>query len=180
MQVAKALYSVPGGRVGQQVDVRADRALVKIYQRGVLVKTHPRTITGGRSTDANDLPSTVSVYAMRDINQLIADAATHGRAVGELAANVLDHPLPWTTMRRVYRLIGFCRTYGDERVELACRRLVEAESCDLNVLRRMLERALEADTVTEPAAPSNVIVATARFARDNARYAARRPSEAQP
>ena len=48
------------------------------------------------------------------------------------------------------------------------------------MLRRMLERALVADTVTEPAAPSNVIVATARFARDNARYAARRPSEAQP
>jgi len=179
VQVAKALYSIPGGRIGQQVDVRADRALVKIYQRGVLIKTHPRKAAGGRSTDPNDLPSTVTTYAMRDINQLITDAATHGRAVGQLAANVLDHPLPWTTMRRVYRLIGFCRTYGDERVEHACRRLVEAESTDLNVLRRMLERALEADTVTEPAPPSNVIVATARFARDNARYAARRPSESQ-
>ena len=111
---------------------------------------------------------------MRDISQLVNDAAAHGTAVGQLAANVLDHPLPWTTMRRVYRLIGFCRTYGDERVNLACRRLLEAESTDLNVLRRMLERALETDT---PAEPSNVIIATARFARDNTRYAARRNSE---
>ena len=174
VQVAKALYSIPGGRVGQQVDVRADRALVKVYQRGVLIKTHPRKPAGGRSTDPNDLPSQVTVYAMRDISQLVNDAATHGTAVGQLAANVLDHPLPWTTMRRVYRLIGFCRTYGDERVNLACRRLLEAESTDLNVLRRMLERALETDT---PAEPSNVIIATARFARDNTRYAARRNSE---
>lgn len=174
VQVAKALYSIPGGRVGQQVDVRADRALVKVYQRGVLIKTHPRKPAGGRSTDPNDLPSQVTVYAMRDISQLVNDAATHGTAVGQLAANVLDHPLPWTTMRRVYRLIGFCRTYGDERVNLACRRLLEAESTDLNVLRRMLERALETDT---PAEPSNVIIATARFARDNTRYAARPNSE---
>ena len=122
----------------------------------------------------------VSVYAMRDINQLINDAAAHGTAVGEIAGRVLDHPLPWTTMRRVSRLIGFCRTYGDERVNQACARLLEAESCDLNVLRRMLERALEADTTKTAPAPSNVIIATARFARDNARYAARRNSETQP
>ena len=96
---------------------------MKIYQRGVLIKTHPRKPPGGRSTDPNDLPSTVSVYAMRDINQLINDAAVHGEAVGEIAGRVLDHPLPWTTMRRVYRLIGFCRTYGDERVNQACARL---------------------------------------------------------
>ena len=111
---------------------------------------------------------------MRDINRLINDAAVHGPAVGEMAARVLDHPLPWTTMRRVYRLIGFCRTYGDQRAEQACRKLLDAESTDLNVLRRMLERALEAETVDTPAAPSNVIIATARFARDNQRYAARR------
>ena len=114
---------------------------------------------------------------MRDINRLINDAGVHGPAVGELAARVLDNPLPWTTMRRVYRLIGFCQTYGDHRVELASRRLLDAESVDLNVLRRMLERALEADTPLTPAAPSNVIVATARFARDNQRYAARRNEE---
>jgi hypothetical protein len=82
--------------------------------------------------------------------------------------------LPWTTMRRVYRLIGFCRTYNDDRVESAARRLLDAESKDLNVLRRMLERALEEEKATAPPERSNVIIATARFARDNARYAARR------
>jgi hypothetical protein len=114
---------------------------------------------------------------MRDIQRLIADAAAHGPAVGELAASVLDHPLPWTTMRRVYKLIGFCRTYGNQRVDAAARRLVDAESVDLNVLKRMLERALETERASEPAAPSNVILATARFARDNTHYAARRNSE---
>lgn len=174
IQVARALYSVPGDRRGQRVDVRADRALVKIYQRGALVKAHPRMPPGGRSTDRDDLPATVTAYALRDIDRLIADAAAHGPAVGELAAAILDDPLPWTRMRRVYRLIGFCRTYGDERADSAARRLLDAESADLNVMRRMLERALENEQQAAQPERSNVIVATARFARDNSRYAARR------
>jgi hypothetical protein len=174
VQVAKALYSVPGERRGQHVDVRADRALVKLYQHGNLIKTHPRKPAGGRSTDRDDLPAHVSAYALRDLERLIADAAVHGRAVGELAAKILDEPLPWTSMRRVYRLVGFCRTYNDDRVDAAARRLLDAESIDLNVLRRMLERALEEEKAQAPPEPSNVIVATARFARDSRRYAARR------
>ncbi len=173
VQVAKALYSVPGERRGQQVDARADKALVKLYQHGNLIKSHPRKPPGGRSTDRDDLPAHVSAYALRDLERLIADAAVHGPAVGELAAQILDEPLPWTTMRRVYKLIGFCRTYNDQRVDAAARRLLDAESKDLNVLRRMLERALEEENVTAPPQRSNVIVATARFARDARRYAAR-------
>jgi hypothetical protein len=41
IEVAKALYSVPGDLIGSRVDVRADRALVKIYARGQLVKPSP-------------------------------------------------------------------------------------------------------------------------------------------
>lgn len=111
---------------------------------------------------------------MRDINRLIADATLHGPAAGEMAAAVLDHPLPWTTMRKVYKLIGLCRTYGDERVDQACRKALDAEAVNVNLVDRMLERALEAETADQPPERSNVIVATARFARDNQRYAARR------
>ncbi len=51
IEVAKALYSVPGNLIGRHVEVRADRQLVKIFFRGQLVKTHPRQAPGGRSTD---------------------------------------------------------------------------------------------------------------------------------
>lgn len=168
VSVAKALYSVPGNLVGQHVDVCADRALVKIYSRSVLVKTHPRMPPGRRSSDPADFPAEQTAYAMRDIGRLAADAAAHGGAVGEMAARVLDHPLPWTTMRRVYKLLGLCRTYGDARVNLACRKALDAEAVDVNVVGRILERALEAEQPAE-AAPSNVIVG--RFARDNNQYA---------
>ena len=51
IEVAKALYSVPGNLIGTRVDVRADRVLVRIFARGQLVKVHPRQPPGGRSTD---------------------------------------------------------------------------------------------------------------------------------
>ena len=117
VEIAKALYSVPGNLIGTHVDVRADARLVKIYAKGQLVKIHPRQRPGGRSSDAEDLPSERSTYALRDIDHLRRLAARHGEHVGVYAAAVLDHPLPWTKMRQVYALLGYAKRYGPDRVE---------------------------------------------------------------
>lgn len=169
VQIAKALYSVPGGLIGQIVAVRADSKLVKIYARGVLVKTHPRVPARHRSTDVDDLPADKTIYAMRDIDRLIADATSHGDAVGGFARVVLDHPLPWTKMRQVYKLLGLCRRYGDDRVDTACRRALDAETDSVAVVGRMLERALEAEAADADPVPDNVI--RGRFARSDEHFA---------
>ena len=67
VEVAKALYSVPGHLIGHHVEARADAQLVKIFWRGGLIKVHPRQPPGGRSTDPADLPVGRDVYALRDI-----------------------------------------------------------------------------------------------------------------
>ena len=148
VEVAKALYSVPGNLIGERVDARADRALVRISHRGQLVKVHPRMAAGGRSTDPDDLPSEKTAYALRDIEALQRMAARHGPAIGAYAAAVLEHPLPWTKMRQVYALLGLVKRWGPERVEAACSRALEAEAISVGLIGRMIERATEA----EPAA----------------------------
>ncbi|MDP8909824.1 MAG: DDE-type integrase/transposase/recombinase [Chloroflexota bacterium] len=168
IEVARALYSVPGGLIGQLVDVRADSALVRISHRGQVVKVHPRMAPGRRSTDRDDLPSDKTAYAMRDLDQLRAKAAGHGEAIGVYAAQLLDVALPWTRMRQVYRLLGLVRTWGADRVDDACRRALDAETVDVGLIGRMLERATE----TQPAEPTtggNVV--TGRFARDPQEFA---------
>jgi hypothetical protein len=122
IQVARALYSVPGELIGQQVAVRADSKLVKILHRGQVIKIHPRLPAGGRATDEADLPSEVTAYALRDLDKLIRQAARHGTSVGAYASALLDSPLPWTKMRAVYRLLGLAKKFGSERVEQACAR----------------------------------------------------------
>jgi hypothetical protein len=175
IQVAKALYSVPGDLLGQRVTVRVDRRLVKIWWRGQVIKIHPTQRPGGRSTDAADLPSETTAYALRDLDKLRAVAARHGPAVGAYATALLDTPLPWTKMRTVYRLLGLVRKFGADRVQAPCARALECEAVDVGLIARMLERATE----TDPPEPDRaVIAAVARFARDPDEFAVAR--RAQP
>jgi hypothetical protein len=164
IEVAKALYSVPGDLIGKRVQVRADRELVRVWHRGQLVKVHPRTKAGGRVTDAADLPAEKTTYALRDIEYLKRMAAGHGPAIGEYAAAVLDSPLPWTRMRQVYALLGLVKRWGPERVEAACLRALEAEAISVPLIGRMIERATEHDPAPRPATPPSRN--RSRFARD--------------
>jgi hypothetical protein len=170
IEVAKALYSVPGNLIGLRVDVRADRQLVRIYLRGQLVKTHPRQQPGRRSTDPADLPDGTAVYALRDVEHLRRLAAGHGPAVGDYATALLDIPLPWTKMRQVYALLGLVKKWGPERVNAACARALEAEAVNVALIGRMLERGTE-NTPIQTALPGTVIAG--RFARDREHFAVR-------
>jgi transposase len=167
VEVQRALYSVPGELIGQRLDARADSRLVKLYHRGQLIKTHPRKPPGGRSTDPGDLPTGTADYALRDVESLKRKAAAAGPSIGVYAQRILDVPLPWTSMRAVYRLLGLTRTYGPAAVDTACARALEFDVIDVKRIARMLEQALE----RQPALiPAKVVGGPARFARDNSEY----------
>jgi hypothetical protein len=176
IEVAKALYSVPGSLIGQRVEVRADRQLVKVFHRGVLVKTHPRQPPGHRSTDPDDLPAHKTVYAMRDLDRLVGMAATNGPAIGAYATVLLDNPLPWTKMRQVYALLGLVKKWGPDRVEAACARAAEAEAFNVGLIGRMLERA--AETGPPEASPRPQSLPPSRFARPAGDFATSKRKEA--
>jgi hypothetical protein len=175
IEVAKALYSIPGNLIGARVEVRADTELVKVFHRGTLVKVHPRQTPGGRSTDPADLPSHKTAYALRDIEHLKRMAAVEGDAIGVYAAALLDNPLPWTKMRQVYALLGLVKRWGAPRVEAACVRALEAEAVNVGLIGRMLQRATE----TQPASatPAKGHLVAGRFARDPAHFATQTPKQ---
>jgi transposase len=180
-QVAKALYSLPYAYVRRTLTARADAQTVRFYDRHVLVKTHPRQPPGGRSIDPQDYPAERSVYALRDVHTLQRQATSYGEAIGRFAAALLDGPLPWTRMRRVYALLGLTRKYGAARVNDACAIALAAEMLDVHRLKRMLE-------LGQPAAPAAAparVIPLARFLRPASQYAlpldpVERPSEGDP
>jgi transposase len=172
VQVGKALYSVPGELVGQRLTARADARTMKLYWRGQLIKVHPLVGPGKRHTDPADLPSEVSVYAMRDFDALQRKASAHGEHVGAYAAALLEHPLPWTKMRQVYRLLGLVRRHGAEAVEDACARALQAEAINVGLIDRMISRGLHTQPAAEPPPPG----AAGRFVRDTNEFSVRRTS----
>jgi transposase len=168
IEVERALYSVPHAYLGEQVRVRADSALVKIFHRGRLIKVHPRAPRGGRHTDPTDYPEERRAYAMRDVAYLRRVAASHGPHVGDYAARLLDGPLPWTKMRQVYRLLGLARREAAACDE-ACRQALELDVVDVGRIARMLEHHLPAQ---QPSAGAAAVVQL-RFAREAAEFTPR-------
>jgi transposase len=171
VQIGKALYSVPGELVGCRLDARVDARTVKLYWRGELIKVHPVVAPGRRHTDPADLPAEVSAYAMRDLHALQRKASAYGDHVGAYAAAVLEHPLPWTKMRQVYRLLGLVRRHGADAVDDACRRALDAEVIDVGLIDRMLTRGTGEQLPLMPAPPT-----ASRFVRATTDFAVRRPS----
>jgi hypothetical protein len=175
VQLAKALYSIPHHLRGQTISARADGELAKFYYRGQLVKTHPRQPPGARSTDPADLPADKTGYAMRDLTRLISTATGHGPNIGIYAERLLDHDLPWTRMRQVYRLLGLVKRYGPEPVETACGRALDLDVVSVTKIAAMLDKATENTPAPPPRAASGL--APARFARDPREY---RPATTSP
>jgi hypothetical protein len=167
IEIGKALYSVPGEYIGQHLDARADGALVKLFHRGRLIKTHPRQQPGGRCTDAADLPAERAGYAMRDIDSLIRSAYRAGNNVGIYAQRHFDDTLPWTRMRQIYRLLGLIRRYGATEVDAACGKALDLDVLSVTKIASMLEKGTHNTPVPAPRPAS---VTGGQFARDPAEF----------
>lgn len=98
VSVQYALYSAPAGTCPPRtrLEVRCDRALVKLYRQGELVKVHARQPEGGRATDPDDYPPERTAYAMHAPDRLVH----HCRACDETD----KHGVPPTSPRT--RILG--------------------------------------------------------------------------
>jgi transposase len=168
-QVDRALYSLPQRFVGKRLRARADRSTIRFYEAGALVKTHARVLPGRRSTDPNDFPQEKTAYATRDVDFLKRQADRHGQSIGAFARALLDVPLPWTRMRRVYALLGLVKKFGEARVEEACATALAFDMHDVRRLQRMLSQATQPPT--NPPARSPQVIPLARYLRPASQYA---------
>ena len=91
----KSLYSLPTKYIGKTVDVRGDSALVRIYFKDELIKTHPRMPQGARSTDFNDYPAELTPYTLRNADYQISQGTKRHPAIGEYISFLLSGTYPW-------------------------------------------------------------------------------------
>lgn len=169
IQVAHALYSVPNRYLRKHVRVRADKTQVKIYFGTELIKMHPRKGPGGRSTDASDYPADKAVYALRDVDALIAKSKDKGVHIGIYAERLLGGPLPWTKMRQAYALLALCQKFGEGRVEAICQSALAFDVVSVPRIAAMLKSA--AKPISPVDTQGKVVQLTLpRFARPTAHF----------
>ena len=151
VRVDAALYSVPSRwQAGSKVQVRADRAMVRIYIHGELIKTHERKPAGQRSTDYNDYPEGKAPYAMRWPNFYCKKALDLGPSVGDFTDQLLSGEFPWSRLRSAQKLLGLAERYGAARLDAACQRALRFELLDVYGVERILQQGLENDPTPEP------------------------------
>jgi transposase len=142
--VAKVLYSIPWRHIGTTLDVRLTSSMVQFFDRGELVKTHPRKHRG-KQTDLADYPPEKVAHFMRTPAWCRRQAAL----IGPACAQVIDELM---TENALYRLraaqgvIGLAGKHEGARLEAACARAIEAGDPSYKTIRGILA----AGTGTQP------------------------------
>jgi transposase len=137
VEVAKAYYRVPPGRLGTEVAVQWDERTVRILDptTGALLREHERQHLGQYREHPDDRPARTPPSTL----QLLARAATVGPRVGQLATTLhADDPL--RAVRRIQGLLALARTYGPAAVDRACAVALDFAGPSYQVVRRYLER----------------------------------------
>jgi hypothetical protein len=128
--VAKSLYSLPLALRRHKLRARADGQLVRFYEHGALVKTHPRKAPGERSIDHADFPEEALACGQRDAAFFVRKAKEHGEHVGLFAEALAAGPLPWTRLRKLFKLLSLARKYR-ERLDASCKTALDAGMVDV-------------------------------------------------
>jgi transposase len=117
VEVAKAYYRVPPGRLGALVAVQWDERVVRILDpaTGALLREHERQHLGQYAEHPDDRPRRTPP----EILHLLAQAATIGPHVGQLATT-LHAEDALRAVRRIQGLRALARTYGAAPVDAAC------------------------------------------------------------
>jgi len=137
VEVERAYYSVPPGRIGTTVNVQWDGHVVRILDRqtGTLLREHRVDSPGRYRTRDEDRPARTSA----SVQQLLRRAEHAGPAIGVLCRHIEQRDGA-RGVRRILGVLALARRHGAEAVNEAC-----AAACDLGqptyrFVRRFLER----------------------------------------
>jgi hypothetical protein len=136
VEVAKAYYRVPPGRLGHEVAVQWDERVVRILDpvTGALLREHERQHLGQYAEHPDDRPRRTPPSTL----QLLARAATVGPHVGQLATT-LHAEDALRAVRRIQGLLALARKYGPTPLDAACAVALDL-SPSYQFVRRYLER----------------------------------------
>jgi transposase len=137
VEVERAYYSVPPGRIGSAVDVQWDDKQVRILDRhtGELLREHRRNGLGRYHTTHDDRPARVPMST----HDLLRRSDQIGAAVG-LVCRQIHARDGEIAVRRILGILHLARHYGAETVNEACTAALELGVPSYRFVRRYLER----------------------------------------
>jgi transposase len=157
VEVARAFYSVPDRLVGEEVHVRWDERLVRVYYHGECVGVHTRTPAGAFATRDEHRPA--HKPARQEAYQ--ANLLVKAKRIGDRALSWAEGAIEERGVRS-YRLlqgmISLTRKHPKERVDWACGIALERRVFRYQPLRRLAEQAAARAPIQPPLIQSHELI----------------------
>ena len=148
-------YSVPYALVRQQVEIRYTEHIVEILHRGQRVASHRRNrVSGAASTCSEHRPQCHRRYLEWSPSRLISWAAKIGPHCGDLVEKMLvSGRYPEQAYRSCLGLLRLGKTFGEDRLEAACRRALAFSTCSYQSVKSILKTGLDSQPLPETQPP---------------------------
>jgi len=144
-------YSVPYTLIGKEVDVCLTATTVEVFRNGERIASHARTYKKGVyvTNDAHRPPNHLKYL------EWTPERMRHwGESIGPQTGAMIDAIVASTphseqAYRKCLGLLRLARTYGTDRLELACTRALMIKAISYQSVKNILKKGLETADLTD-------------------------------
>lgn len=141
-------YSVPYGYVGKKVRVLYDNSTLEIYFDGERIAVHARS---GIGSAYHTIPEHMPSHHQKALNikgWTKGDLLAQAREIGPSAHKALEYILcssfyPEQNFKSAHGVLMLGKTYGRERVEAACKRVLTGTRVNYTLIKNILSAGLD-------------------------------------
>jgi len=151
VEVDRHYYSVPYQLYGREMDVRLTAKTVECFHKGHRVASHARSFLIGRHTTVKEhMPKAHQIYAEWTPERVIRWTTKAGPAARGVAECILQSRLhPQQAYRSCLGLMRLGKTYGDSRLEAACKRALRYKTTSYTSVKSILKNGLDSTPLEE-------------------------------
>jgi len=145
IEVHRHYYSVPHALIKKKIDVRITNNIIECFYKSKRVASHIRSHHKGRhSTVKEHMPKSHQKWAEWTPDRFIRWAAKIGPHTQSLIENVLNSRAhPQQGFRSCLGILRLAKSYGNDRLEAACRRAVAIGGTSYRSVESILKHNLD-------------------------------------
>jgi len=152
VEVDRHYYSVPFTLRGKQLQARFSANTVECFYLGKRIASHVRSYMRGRHTTLSEhMPEKHRQMGQWSPKRFMQWAEKTGPATAQLITNVLGaRKHPEQSYRSCLGILRLGKTYGDVRLEAACRRALILNTYAVRSIESILKHRLDEQPLSEP------------------------------
>jgi transposase len=145
VDVDRHFYSVPYSLVGQVMEARRTASTVEIFHCGKRVASHMRSyVKNGATTVQEHMPVSHREYLKWTPSRIVEWAKKTGESAALVVTRVMEErQYPEQGYRACLGILRLGKTYGDDRLEAACKRALAISSPSYKTIKSILEKGMD-------------------------------------